>query len=115
MKYTREMASKAVRRLMERTVDERVEFLRTLVFEVMGDATPTFTGEDNGKPFVGPAVWEWLAHTIGYAAFNRVPIKRLVDKIYEGYTLAGEHDWSSKKFWEEQEKLRASRINGIQQ
>lgn len=116
IKYTKKMAEKAVRRLMQRSVEERLEFLRTLIFEVVDDKEPTFKGvEPNGTSYAGPPVWEWLAHTIGYAAFNRVPIKRLVDKLYEGHSTASEHDWSSKQFWAEQDRLRASRVNGIQQ
>lgn len=102
--YTNEAANKAVSRHQKRTPNERTTLLRALLCDAASDSSPTFEGVDPiDGPYKGPTVTEWTVSTLGYFLFRKMPLKKALRLLEDGYLLAQRHEESSAAWRKQQE------------
>ena len=104
--YSDADARRSVRRHEQRSVEERLTFLREILINAANDRTPTYEGEENGRPYKGEPVWQWAIKTLAYhAASAHSPLNgEITDYIKgcikwaasDGIRMAGEHNRSSR-------------------
>lgn len=77
-------------------IDTRMEILRRLLVEAIGDTRPIYEGVNHdGKPYQGPSLGAWVIETTGYFAYNRVA---MAPGIFQaGLVLCKQHEAMSKQ------------------